>query len=85
MNEIGDRIRENLITVFVCSECGGNLTLSYDDPPKKNRRITEGEPTGAAMRKSVIAINPCEQCKQPVNNIKSAVKTLIDFVGEDDV
>ncbi len=68
-------MRTNLLTKFVCSKCGENLTLTYDVP--KSTKCIEGEPTGAAMVQYVIAINPCTKCLRPLKEIQGAIKTLI--------
>ena len=65
--------REFLITKFVCAKCGTNLQLSYDRPKSAGGYI-DGEPTGAAMVQSLIAIEPCDVCMEPLEAMKKAFK-----------
>ena len=69
-------MREFLITKFVCSKCGSNLNLSYDEP-KGAGRYADGEPTGAAMLQQVVAIDPCECIVQPFEEMRQAVNVLL--------
>jgi hypothetical protein len=67
--------REFLVTKFVCAKCGHNLTVTYD-APKKNDRYSDGEPTGAAMVKQLVAIEPCTTCAAPAKNFVKALHEL---------
>lgn len=67
--------RQFLITKFVCSVCGSTLSLTYDRA-KRTDAYDEGEPTGADMVKSLIAIEPCRTCMAPMQTIKNALKIL---------
>lgn len=84
MSKIGDYVRENLVTIFVCAKCGHNLTISYGRETPDNSRMTEGEPTGAAMVKNLIHINPCEYCLKPAKDAELAMRMLIDLGTKDD-
>lgn len=70
-----DLIRTNLITKFVCSVCGSNLLLTYDAPKRPDH--IQGEPTGAAVVESIIAIHPCQKCLRPVEDARAAINTLM--------
>jgi len=70
-------MREFLITKFVCSKCGSNLKLTYE-LPKGSSQHTDGEPTGAAMVEQRIAIEPCQCVQRPLNDVRHAVKALLD-------
>lgn len=68
-------MREFLVTKLVCSKCGGNLQLTYDKP-KGPSRYADGEPTGAAMVETRIAVEPCRTCMAPLDDVRRALKTI---------
>lgn len=68
-------MREFLITKFVCSKCGSNLQMTYD-VPKAAGRHAAGEPTGADMVQQIVAIEPCEKCMQPLEELRAAARVL---------
>jgi hypothetical protein len=65
--------REFLVTKFVCAKCGANLNLSYD-VPRGAGEYSDGEPTGALMVRSLIAVEPCKKCAEPMEDLKRAFK-----------
>lgn len=67
--------RQFLITKFVCSSCGSNLEVSYDRPKNAGQHAL-GEPTGAAMVESLIAIAPCQPCMEPLRKLKAALAVI---------
>jgi len=69
-------MREFLITKFVCAKCGTNLQLTYNTP-KVGSFHSEGEPTGALMVENRIALEPCETCMKPLEEMKSVVQVLM--------
>ena len=73
--------RSHLVTVFACATCGNALTLSYDEEGKTRRASSEGEPTGAAMVRNVIAVEPCQACLRPGRDLQDAVATLLQVAA----
>lgn len=73
-------MRKFLITKFVCAKCGTNLSLTYG-VPKKGSNYADGEPTGADMVESIIAIEPCTTCARPTEKLIDALKTLNEAIG----
>ena len=69
-------MREFLVTKFVCAKCGTNLQLTYD-MPKVGSFHSDGEPTGAFMVENRIALEPCENCMKPLEDIKAAARVLM--------
>jgi hypothetical protein len=65
--------REFLVTKFVCAKCGTNLNLSYD-VPRGAGGYSEGEPTGALMVCTVVPVEPCKKCAEPMEDLKRAFK-----------
>jgi len=70
-------MRKFLVTKFVCSECGSNLTLRYNDS-KYSGSFIPGEPTGASMVEQIVVIHPCRCMTTQLDKIRKAVKTLLD-------
>jgi hypothetical protein len=70
-------MREYLVTKFVCSKCGNNLNITYD-APKISGKYAEGEPTGGIVVQQVIVIEPCECLVRPLEDMRKAVRTLLD-------
>lgn len=70
-------MREFLLTKFVCARCGNNLKLTYDIP-KNAGTYSPGEPTGADMVASLIAIIPCHCEIKPLEQMRAAIKAMID-------
>lgn len=68
-------MREFLITKMVCAKCGSNLQLTYD-APKGAGRYADGEPTGAATVQQVVAVEPCQKCLAPLEELRAAAKVL---------
>ncbi len=71
-----DATRNSLVTAFVCTDCGSNLSLSYRSENGKGSSV-DNEPTGADMVKSVIYIHPCKKCLEPVAKVKQSIKNLL--------
>ena len=69
-------MREFLITKFVCAKCGSNLHLTYD-VPKVVGQYADGEPTGADMVLHIVAIEPCEKCMKPLEELRAAAMVLL--------
>lgn len=69
-------MREFLVTKFVCAKCGTNLQPTYD-MPKGAGQYADGEPTGACMVQQTIAIEPCERCMKPLEDMKAAARVLM--------
>lgn len=75
-----DFCRYNLVTKFVCAQCGTQLMLSYA-VPKENFGESEIEVddriTGAAKVENRIAIHPCGKCyreaTEPLEYLRKAV------------
>ena len=87
-------LRQSLVTVFSCAECGDTLRLSYDGKKAVGKRIDGydgkrgsasnvgqtpdgSDPTGAAMVKNHVFIEPCRVCLRPVKEISGAMAVLI--------
>ena len=94
MNNNENSIRQSLITVFSCAECGNTLNLSYRGKVDIGKRIKGGElrgslplscadvtdgsePTGAAMVKKVVFVEPCSICLKPAKELSDAVGVLL--------
>jgi len=71
-------MRKYLVTKFVCAKCGNNLQITYH-MPKAAGNYEAGEPTGADMVAQKIAIMPCIKCAMPSNEMKKAVRTIIEI------
>ena len=72
--------REFLISKFVCVKCGGLLELDYAPTPTLSQ-YAAGEPTGAAMVQTCIAVYPCQKCMAPLTEMRAAVQTLMGHNG----
>ncbi|HTH45555.1 MAG TPA: hypothetical protein VL528_10795 [Oxalicibacterium sp.] len=76
-----DYMRFNLVTKFVCTNCGHQLALSHDAPrglgieyaPDKEDGIT-----GAAKVEQSIGVHPCQNCytkaTAPLRALREALK-----------
>lgn len=69
-------MRQFLITKMVCAKCGSNLQLTYD-VPKGAGRYADGEPTGADMVQQVVAVEPCQTCMAPLEELRAAARVLV--------
>jgi hypothetical protein len=69
-------VRQFLITKMVCAKCGSNLQLTYD-APKGAGRYADGEPTGADMVQHVVAVEPCEKCMAPLEELRAAARVMV--------
>ncbi len=69
-------MREFIVTKLVCAKCGRNLTLNCD-VPKNAGQYAEGDPTGADMVQSIIAVDPCQCSTRPLDEMREAVKVLL--------
>ena len=69
-------MREFLVTKFVCAKCFVNLQLA-EETPKGAGRYAHGEPTGALMVQNVIAIEPCQCSREPLDEMRRAVSVLM--------
>jgi len=65
--------RKFLLTKFVCSVCGNNLSVDYKTGSSRHEN---GEPTGADMVEHSIAVEPCGPCAAPLQQIRSALAVL---------
>lgn len=68
-------MREFLVTKFVCTRCGNNLSLSYD-VPKSAGKYAEGEPTGGVMVQQCVGVEPCHCVTRPAQELRNALKIL---------
>lgn len=69
-------MREFLVTKFVCARCGSKLAITYN-VPKGSGQYLENEPTGAHMVEQLVAVEPCESCAKPMEELRKAVQTLL--------
>lgn len=86
MSSRGDSMRYNLVTQFVCAECGTQLSLSYtvpkppEDQPYDPFAVRDDRITGAAKVENKIAIHPCAKCYGeaigPIEAIRNALKII---------
>lgn len=81
MSKFTDSIRYNLVTSFVCSQCGEKLALTYK-PAKSTEYHPEKEDgiTGAAKVEQRIGIHPCRQCYgaaiEPLEALRKALGAI---------
>ena len=73
---ISNSMRDFLVTSFACAKCGSTLKLSYELPKQANGHV-KGAPTGAAMVHKVIAVEPCETCMKPAEDLRAAVQAIL--------
>ena len=66
--------REFLVTKLVCAKCGGILTLGYPAPAVAPH--AEGQPPGAAMVETRVAVEPCTACTRPLEDVRDALRVL---------
>jgi len=77
-------MRNNLVTVFHCSQCGKPLTIAdkSEEPSREyeTARMDPPLPTGAAMSVNRINLHPCQPCIDkwiiPARAIANAIKDL---------
>lgn len=74
-------MREALVIKLVCATCGTNMVMQYNEKRVEGQCVDE-EPTGAEMVRSVIPVEPCRVCERKVDEIKNAVRVLVDSVSE---
>lgn len=67
--------RHFLVTQMHCAKCGGVLELSYDKPTNPLEYESDGI-TGGNKVEMKVFIEPCKKCMRPVEDLKSAMKTL---------
>lgn len=67
--------RKFLLMKLVCSRCGSNLELSYDRPRKTD--YEEGEPTGADMVATAVAVEPCRCVTARLDEMQQAANVLL--------
>ena len=72
-------MRQFLITKFVCSVCGKNLTIHQ--APKNAGEYAEGQPTGADMVEQMVAVEPCTCCTKPLEEVRTAVRKIINTIA----
>ena len=80
--KIEDTTRTYLVTTFICSQCGRRLNLSYDVPSYgfgEKPLPSEDEPAGGCAVQQIVTVYPCECTTRPVEEVKRAVKTLLQF------
>lgn len=78
---MSDGMRTELITRFVCGDCGELLTIPYEPKAERRQSISQsGDPTGAKVRYNPIYINPCRHCIEkhtaPAKALAAAVKMM---------
>jgi hypothetical protein len=73
--------RYNLVTKFVCANCGKFLCLSYEAPDLGDYEQDSGTRdniTGADKVENRIAIEPCKTCyskaREPIEHLRAALK-----------
>lgn len=75
-----DNMRYNLVTQFVCAQCGTTLAMSYTAPKAAYDSSTEDHITGAAKVEQRLAIHPCRKCYgeaiAPLEALRSALKAI---------
>ena len=67
--DAGDGIRKSLQCRFVCGRCDNDLSIAHHERPLDSHGAHE-----AGIR---IVIHPCKVCGREVENMRSAVKTLL--------
>lgn len=70
-------MRPFLVTQFYCSECGGGLDLTYQEP-KTLDHISDGI-TGGSKVELKVFVEPCRKCRKPVDDVHAALKTLLSI------
>jgi hypothetical protein len=71
-------MRYNLVINFRCTECGGKLQVSYDQP-----KIFPYQPdasdgiTGAAKVEKSISVYPCQDCFHKANAPLQALRQIL--------
>ena len=74
-------MRQFLITKFVCSACGKNLSIQH--APKNAGEYAEGQPTGADMVEQRVAVEPCTCCTKPLEEVRAAVRKIINTIARE--
>lgn len=75
---MGDNLmRSHLVTTFHCHECGSVLKLSYKPKDDKVRSGYHDDGiTGAAKVENKIWIEPCRPCREPLDRLKEALRSI---------
>ena len=76
-----DFMRYNLVTSFVCVQCGNKLALSYNTPKSGDYETQKNDGiTGAGKVEQRVAIHPCEKCYgeaiRPLEAIRDALAVM---------
>lgn len=71
--------RQFLLTKFVCTGCGKNLSLEYTGKGIQGQHA-QGEPTGAEMVHTTVGVHPCSCQTQQLEEIRRAAKTIFGQV-----
>ncbi len=76
-------MRNNLVTVLHCAECGKHLELAHegDKPAKQDCSTLEMEPrmpTGSEMLASRISVKPCRHCMERITGPAVRLKNALD-------
>lgn len=69
-------MRQFWVHKFVCAKCGHFLEIKYIKDVDHHADYAKGEPTGANMVESYIAVEPCTECKKSLDDIKHALSTI---------
>ena len=74
-------IRTNLVTHFICNECGSNLEVALDSEKRsENGERDDLRITGAAKSDISIQVKPCRGCiekhTKPAAKLLEALKEL---------
>tara|TARA_Y100000782_G_C9980192_1_gene179812 strand:+ start:43 stop:291 length:249 start_codon:yes stop_codon:yes gene_type:complete len=74
-------IRTNLVTHFICNECGANLEVALDSEKRSEKDGRDNlRVTGAAKSDISIQVKPCRSCiekhTKPAAKLLEAIKEL---------
>ena len=74
-------MRNNLVTIFHCADCGAALELSgeleAEKPKLGSLNMNPPLETGAAIRVNRISIEPCRKCKEEYTRPAFALAGLL--------
>jgi hypothetical protein len=84
----GDVFRYNLVTKFVCANCGQQLRLSYEAPKTtKYNQFADSGITGACKVEQDVSIYPCDSCYgeaiRPIKALADAMKAAESHAGKE--
>ena len=73
--------REFLVTKIVCGKCGEVLELTPEPPISKNDvRHCEGEGAGGWNYVSLVGVEPCRKCSEPLREMERAVESMRNLI-----